>query len=262
MDRNALDWLFSTLPQAIAALVGLLFAGTTFFIDHVDEQADKDDSKKEIFERMKSNVFEKQKRLFYYSGISIAIDVLFIITNPLRDGYVISLNGSFDWYFLAAGLLFVFNLFTLYSAFQHIATVSNPRYFEKLVKEMAKENESGNDLVIEPEEFISAFIELERYIRSTNYAKLFDSQFPIPLSKIMERMRSDNIIGERDYANFRKINSIRNLIVHGGNISRVSRSLMSKLTELSSKIENRMTNREQKTSSTTVTKDSGSQWPS
>ena len=27
IDSNALDWLFSTTPQAIAALVGLIFAG-------------------------------------------------------------------------------------------------------------------------------------------------------------------------------------------------------------------------------------------
>ena len=30
MDRNALDWLFSTAPQALAALVGLIFAGVAF----------------------------------------------------------------------------------------------------------------------------------------------------------------------------------------------------------------------------------------
>ena len=240
MDRNALDWLFSTLPQAIAALVGLLFAGTTFFIDNVDEQADKDDSKKEIYEKMKLNVFKLQKRLFLCSGISIAIDVVFIITNPLREGYYFSQNGTFDWYFFIAGILFVFNLITLYSAFQYITTVSNPKYFEKLVTEMSKENESGNDLVIEPTEFISAFIELERYIRSTKYAKQFDSQYPIPLSKIIEQMRTQNILDERDYANFRKINSIRNLLIHGGNISRVSQSLMNKLTVLSSKIKEQL----------------------
>lgn len=32
MDRNALDWLFSTAPQALAALVGLIFAGGAFIV--------------------------------------------------------------------------------------------------------------------------------------------------------------------------------------------------------------------------------------
>lgn len=42
MDRNALDWLFSTAPQAIAALVGLIFAGVSFINGKIDDRVDND----------------------------------------------------------------------------------------------------------------------------------------------------------------------------------------------------------------------------
>lgn len=38
MDRNALDWLFSTSPQAIAALVGLILAGVSFIYGKIDDR--------------------------------------------------------------------------------------------------------------------------------------------------------------------------------------------------------------------------------
>ena len=42
MDRNALDWLFSTAPQTIAAFVGLIFAGVCFIIGKIDDRVEKD----------------------------------------------------------------------------------------------------------------------------------------------------------------------------------------------------------------------------
>lgn len=48
MDRNALDWLFSTAPQALAALVGLIFAGVAFIVGAIDKQVEQDDSREDI----------------------------------------------------------------------------------------------------------------------------------------------------------------------------------------------------------------------
>ena len=53
MDRNALDWLFSTAPQALAALVGLIFAGVAFIIGAIDKQVKQDDSSEDILLSMK-----------------------------------------------------------------------------------------------------------------------------------------------------------------------------------------------------------------
>ena len=48
MDRNALDWLFSTAPQTIAAFVGLIFAGVCFIIGKIDDRVEKDSTLLEI----------------------------------------------------------------------------------------------------------------------------------------------------------------------------------------------------------------------
>ena len=42
MDRNALDWLFSTAPQALAALVGLIFTGVAFIHGAIDKATPED----------------------------------------------------------------------------------------------------------------------------------------------------------------------------------------------------------------------------
>lgn len=54
MDRNALDWLFSTAPQTIAAFVGLIFAGVCFIIGKIDDRVEKDSTLLEI--AMKSKI--------------------------------------------------------------------------------------------------------------------------------------------------------------------------------------------------------------
>ena len=56
MDRNALDWLFSTAPQALAALVGLIFAGVAFIQGGIDKEAEQDDSKVDICNEMKREI--------------------------------------------------------------------------------------------------------------------------------------------------------------------------------------------------------------
>lgn len=74
MDRNALDWLFSTAPQALAALVGLIFAGVAFIIGAIDKQVKQDDSSEDILLSMKMQIHADMKMLFLLSGVSIISD--------------------------------------------------------------------------------------------------------------------------------------------------------------------------------------------
>ena len=81
MDRNALDWLFSTAPQALAALVGLIFTGVAFIWGAIDKEVARDDSRKDIYDEMKREIHIDMKRLYWLAGLSVVIDLIFIIVN-------------------------------------------------------------------------------------------------------------------------------------------------------------------------------------
>ena len=77
MDRNALDWLFSTSPQALAALVGLIFAGVAFIIGAIDKQVELDETRDDISMAMKKYIHVNMKWLFWLSGFSIVLDLAY-----------------------------------------------------------------------------------------------------------------------------------------------------------------------------------------
>ena len=64
MDRTALDRLFSTAPQALAALVGLIFAGVAFTFGAIDKEIGQDDSREDIYKAMKTEIHANMKWLF------------------------------------------------------------------------------------------------------------------------------------------------------------------------------------------------------
>lgn len=79
MDRNALDWLFSTAPQALAALVGLIFTGVAFILGAIDKEVAQDDTRKDIYDEMKREIHVNMKSLYWLTGVSVVLDLLLII---------------------------------------------------------------------------------------------------------------------------------------------------------------------------------------
>ena len=78
MDRNALDWLFSTAPQTIAAFVGLIFAGVCFIIGKIDDRVEKDSTLLEIANEIKNQIYKGLNNLLWVTFIGIALDLLFL----------------------------------------------------------------------------------------------------------------------------------------------------------------------------------------
>ena len=94
MDRNALDWLFSTAPQALAALAGLIFAGVVFMMGVIDKEVERDETLKDIYEEMKREIHGNLTLLYWLAGSSIIIDLILIILNPVEDGFRFSFIGT------------------------------------------------------------------------------------------------------------------------------------------------------------------------
>lgn len=113
MDRTALDWLFSTAPQALAALVGLIFAGVAFIVGAIDKQVEDDDSREDICKAMKKQIHINLKRLFWLSGFSIIIDLILLILNPIEEGLRFSFEGDYSLYLTIAGVILIMNAVTI-----------------------------------------------------------------------------------------------------------------------------------------------------
>lgn len=93
MDRNALDWLFSTAPQALAALVGLIFAGVAFIVGAIDKEMRQDATSEDILMAMKRQIHSDMKLLFQLSGVSIIADLVLLALNPIQEGLTFSFDG-------------------------------------------------------------------------------------------------------------------------------------------------------------------------
>lgn len=163
MDRNALDWLFTTAPQALAALVGLIFAGVAFIQGAIDKEAGLDDSRADICNEMKREIHANMRWLFWLAGISIVLDYILIVFNPVEDGLRVSLNGSFDPYLLIAGIIILLNVITLVFSLWFIINVAKPDFFEKTVDRLSKDVNDGD---VEVKDFVMDYIEMEKSLRA------------------------------------------------------------------------------------------------
>ena len=166
MDRNALDWLFSTAPQAIAALVGLIFAGVSFINGKIDDRVDNDETLSDIAKEAKRQVYNGLKILITLTILGIIIDLLCVFLNPIETRkltFSLSLSElEFSWYFTFAIFVFILNIGIICYALIYVIKIMNPDFFDNIIKEIANTYHEG---VVDIAEFIKHFIEFEKVLR-------------------------------------------------------------------------------------------------
>lgn len=222
MDRNALDWLFSTTPQALAALVGLIFAGVSFIVGAINKQMDRDDSQIDICMAMKERIHNEMKWLYWLSGSSIILDLLFLIMNPIEEGVRFSLEGSFSPYLLFSGLTFLLNIVTLIYALWFIINVTRPSYFDETVKRLSGQEQKGD---VEVKEYLMEYIELEKALRDLPMFRAAKGEQQLPVSVMLRELKFSRLIDAHDVDNMIALTRLRNLIMHGADIEYVERSM-------------------------------------
>lgn len=239
MDRNSLDWLFSTLPQALAAFVGLVFAGVTFILNQIDDKLDKDDSLTEIIEEIRTDIHRHLLVLFILSGLSITLDSIAIFFNPVQDNLRFSFVGTFDLYYLIVILLFGLNIVAFIYAFSFILEVANPKYLSNTVEKMSAQvtKDNKDSQTVDKIVFVEKYILFERDIRERiNSVSKNPQNVYMSLRTVFDRMRSLRLINQNEYLGFRKLNHARNLYVHGGRLADVPKDYMEILKNLHDKI--------------------------
>ena len=225
MDRNALDWLFSTAPQALAALVGLIFAGVAFIVGAIDKQVEQDDSREDICKAMKQQIHLDMECLFWLSGISIILDLIFLFLNPIENGLHFSYDGTFSPYLLMAGLSLLLNVCTLIYSLWFIITVASPDYFSNTVKRLSEQEHEGD---IEVKEFLMAYIEMEKALRALPIFNVPQGEKQPTVTEMLRELKYRHFMDARDVDDMFALTRLRNLIMHGAEIQHVERQMYDK----------------------------------
>lgn len=234
MDRNALDWLFSTAPQALAALVGLIFAGVTFINGTIEKEIDRDNTSEDIYNDMKRDIHLNMKRIFRCAGISIFSDLFLLILNPIEKNYTFSFEGIFSPYLLISGIVLLFNLITLFFSLWFIIRVANPQYFDNTVKRLSKQINDGD---VEAKDYLMEFIQLEKALRELPM-NLHSERGQPPITLILRELRIREILNTDEIRKLHEFNHLRNLIAHGEYIEHVNKKTYDELKEYIKKIKN------------------------
>ena len=241
MDRNALDWLFSTAPQALAALVGLIFTGVAFIHGAIDKARAQDDTSTDIYDEMKREIHTYMKKIFICAGLAIALDLLLIVFNPLEDGFHFSIHGQFDLYLFIAGLVFLFNLFTIGFSLYFVLLVASPSFFKNTVKRLSEALEKGD---VEAMSFLKEFRELETALRALPIYDTNQWQRQPTMSEMLGRLKLLPQLKRGEIDRLYELTRLRNIISHNSDINHVDResyndvkSLTKKIAELKDQLE-------------------------
>lgn len=231
MDRIALDWLFSTASQAIAALVGLIFMGVTFFTDSLDKEVLRDDTKGDICDEMKKDIHIKMQWIYWLAGVSILLDLVILVLNPIEKDKTFSINGSFDWYLLVGGMMLLLNLVTIGFSLWFIVQITNPNYFKKTAKHMLGVIHGGT---VSSKDFIEAFIEMEKALRELPLYVVQEAQKTqrsASVSDMLRELKYKEWVSQQAIADLYRLNRLRNAIVHGEDVESIENSDLKKVNE-------------------------------
>lgn len=236
MDRNALDWLFSTAPQAIAALVGLFFAGVTFFIDTLEKEVSRDETKEDICEEMKKDIHTKMQWLYWLAGISIVFDLIILLVNPIEEDKCFSFCGTFDWYLLLDGIVLLLNLITVVFSLWFIVRIANPSYFKKTATRMLGKIQGD---VVEVKEFIAAYIEMEKALRDLPLNVIIEAQHTqrsVSVSEMLRELSYNGWLSKQEISEMHSLNRLRNAAVHGDNVESIKNADFKRVKEYTKKL--------------------------
>ena len=79
-------WLFTTAPQAIAALVGIIFTGMFFMAESIDNRVRADQSLSEIAESAKAALYKNMKIVAEFAAFTIFYDLILVsLVTKLSD---------------------------------------------------------------------------------------------------------------------------------------------------------------------------------
>lgn len=219
-------WLFTTAPQAIAALVGIIFTGMFFMAESIDNRVRTDQSLTEIGDTAKTALYKNMRVVAVLAAATIVYDLFLVsIVKHLVDeslclsGWLIILFAALNFSTIICALLYVFQ-------------AVSPNYFNEIAKNLSSKYKSGE---VDKQVFLGHFIDFERVARSLPIIRQMDGRY-FSIRDILRVLVEHQMITPDESRMMSEISKVRNLMVHGEPIEKVDHKLDDELQRITNKI--------------------------
>lgn len=256
MKEETLYWIFSTLPQVIAALTGLVIATTTFIYNSLDDQVQNDSSLEDIIKKAKRNIFTNATILICITIAAIIVDVLLLWQTPWfirqTNFFLISSFRDNVWFGIVVIAFVLLNLISFLYLIILLRQTLNPDFKRIIVDKFAKEfiaeekqksqpisTSESEGKPVEPLVFIDHFMELEHVAREFLPEAGAMGQ-NVNLRNILTILANDDVISKEDLKFLSEVIRVRNIIIHEGKIDRIPLHIDQRLQELTSSLEEKV----------------------
>lgn len=240
MDRNALDWLFSTAPQALAALMGLVITGVVLLIGQLEKLVERDPTLNEIIQKVKRQIYDDLMILLGGFSVVMVIDIVFLWLDPVIQDTPFKSFCKLDDYYILSILTLLFNIVTIICIVCFVSKILNPNFIDNTVKQLSadfKRQEQTETHMENTHVFFDAFVEFEKAARKFIPK---EKQFRAGPTAIVNILQSFELINNDEYQQLLEIVRVRNMCFHGGNIKYVPRKYISLLKTITSRIQSKI----------------------
>ena len=226
MDENTMYWLFTTAPQAIAALVGIIFTGMFFMAESIDNRVRADQSLAEIGDSAKTALYKNMRIVAVLAAATIVYDLFLVAIVKLMAGESFCLSRWLIIFFAAL------NFSTICCALNYVFQAVSPNYFNEIAKNLSSKYKSGE---VDKQVFLGHFIDFERVARSLPVIRQMDGRY-FSIRDILRVLVEHQMITPDESRMMSEISKVRNLMVHGEPIEKVDRLFDDELQRITNKI--------------------------
>lgn len=264
ISEEAIYWIFSTLPQVLAALAGLVMTGLTLFDQNLGRRIDDVPSLSAVLQPLVDDTFRSGRKFFVFSIVCILLDVGALayaekISKGIAEVSVLGNGESIVWLSVFL-LLLVGNCYTLGLLMPILNVALSEKGRSRIIaketdttkKALDAEEQSpdskngvktpveadkGGDDTLSPMIFIEYFRRFEQAVKA-----YFPEEEGFTLGRranmafMVGQLCKDNII-PRNYENeLKNIIKLRNLYIHGAEIGNVSKKVIDRLKEVTDRL--------------------------
>ena len=224
MNTETMYWLFTTAPQTIGALVGIICTGMFYMAGIIDNRAKEEPSLYEIEKKKKKTLYDDLRIVVILAVITIIYDVVLIYLTPKLVSVASCLKCLVFLLFISLNFLSV--LGTVIFVFRTV----DPGSFDRMAKKIGKDFAPGD---VEQKEFISHYMQFEREARRLPF---IDGNKTTPTREIIRELAAEGIISKEDLKEMWNIARLRNVIVHGQYDEKVDKTIDEKLQQITKQV--------------------------
>ncbi len=228
INSDTLYWIFSTMPQTLAAFLGLVIAGVSFIQQRIDDIVETDSSYTEIYVDVKKYIHSGMKKILYAALCILTIDFFCLYLN----GYII--NEIHDILVAAAcSLLVIINICILGYTIIYVLKILSPKFLSSTIEKLSKEYHGGS---IDISDFIKHFNDFEKEVKRVTEKSLAIQEKSMNIYQMVNILLSAGILTRQEVKRILNINKMMNLIIHGGDIKHVEKTLDNQLIAITNKL--------------------------